>query len=275
MTLQQATDIISLQRRLGSFVPTYPPDILTYLVNVSTLNGNVIKKVVDALVVFDDYVRVNNLRQYIHLLSIMCTENINGAFVPLYYPVGYPGVIVTALGSYVYTRTGGLVGNTASWINTQIPFNAVNSINQGMMAIQALNTAVDSGGEMGVSISGVSNNLQSRFTDGNSYARHLGATVTVANASATGFYVALRSTSTDLRLYKDGTQSGSTSTTLATGTGLGTTNISVHALAGAGSISATRAIGGYVIGSSTPMPQGSIAGFSTAWATLNTVIRTP
>jgi hypothetical protein len=246
-----------------------------YIAQMNALGESLRPQTVQAMRVFDSYVALNNLRQYITLALPLASDNFLGFEAALYRPPGFVGITATGFSGADYTRAGGLVSNGVGWINTGLQCSAVASSTTGMLGASILSSAVDVGDDMGA-VSGT-NFLQfhARWTDSNLYARHFdlpGASVAVADSS--GFTLTNRLSNTDYKVWKNGVSIASSAVPVA-GT-VPTTTIALcarrdSATGLAVNIAVSRVYSGFIIGGG--MPDAAIPGFMSAWQTMQAAIR--
>jgi hypothetical protein len=132
---------------------------------------------------------------------------------PLYKAAGATIDTLTGFVSGDYSATG-LVGGTGKRLRTGLDFSMVASINDFSMGLYA-RTSTSGCVQMGCATSG--DTTRGCFIEHS--AANVGASmwdtaseIVVSDASGVGFYLASRVASNDLRLYKNGSQIGSTAT---------------------------------------------------------------
>ncbi|MGV3771998.1 MAG: hypothetical protein ACO1QB_03790 [Verrucomicrobiales bacterium] len=206
----------------GVRVKLYNPETIAYRDRIISNGGSIAETSLDAIEKF--VIDCKNASIWDKFLEVgpFAGTGLNAALVKLVYPGGGSGVLTNVnfvSGDYVETGTnGGLLGDGATkYLNTG--FNLQTSLpdNAHFSACMRDDVGVAGNRSMIGAVSGSDQYWMGSVTPASSMACRMGqlATASMGQAMLRGFYAAVRSTSNQLRFYKDGIMTGSDSSAVA------------------------------------------------------------
>lgn len=134
---------------------------------------------------------------------------------------------LTFSGTVTHNSNGITPNGTNGYANTYLVPSTSMTNNDTHVSYYSRTNSLGNRIEIGVSMAVSRIVMHTRWSDGNLYSDNYEFTngrVTVANSDSRGFYIQTRVSSTDHRVFKNGTQFGSTNTTTTTGSTTGITN---------------------------------------------------
>jgi hypothetical protein len=217
--------------------PTIHHEALDWATRASANGGTISTPVLRAVSDFCAAIDRNSLRGRFLRLNIFSGGNLSGALVPLYRSTAFGGTVIGnatdtnanfVSGDFAETgATGGLTGNgTTKYVDCGSSILSQGGV--GNIHLSISGSALTSGQTDAVLIAGTSagaNNIASLQTRAagiavnRAYANGTPTNaLTSSTAAASGQIIATAISATDLRIYQNGTQNGSTLTTTRSGT---------------------------------------------------------